>query len=711
MSGDRPSNLYEGREGYYDAALGQGAMGSAPFPEDIGGEIDIREYFNLLWARKWWVLICACSVLVLLSAWSLTRPKMYRATTKIIVEPKQAINNNQFDSFVNYWQLDRYITDQVQVLKTERLAQRVIDRLGLASLPEYAGQKPGPWIILSHLNIEPVEGSNVVELSLTAGDPQRAAEWLNVYVEEYIKANIEDGIGKTRKIYKVIQSRLDPLRQQVQTAEQGLMKFREKEGAVLFADEQKNVITEQVDTLTTEYAKAKAERINLETEIQALKRLKNEHLSQVSFPDILEDSAIASLLQKRNEAQLDLQNKLGTYKEGHPVIKELRSRLEGIDQAINQRVLTLSSNLRTRFEIVQAREKSLYQNLESLRRQILDLSKKTLEQDRLQEIYKQNKKFLEQMLARSNEADLSATSWMNNIRVIEPAVAPGGAYSPNVPRTMALGLILGLLLGVGLVLALDFLDHSLRTPEQVERYLGLEALTAVPKLKDENRRSLTEAFQTLRTALMLAARGEGCQIVLVTSSVPSEGKTTISFNLAKTLAAAGDRVLVIDGDLRKPRLHRMMQVKNTRGLTSLVLGEEELEHVIHRRRDLPNLDLITSGALPSNPPELFGKGSFKALLAEARQRYDWIVIDSPPAATVTDPVIAAQLVDLVLLVVKYGGVRRQVIAEGLKTISRSGTKVVGVVLNNVDVERDYYYSNYYYTYYHYGEHAAESSEG
>jgi len=680
-----------------------------PFVEDSVGEVDIREYLNLIWVRKWWVLGCAVSVFILLSAWSLTRPKMYTATTKIIIEPKQAINNNQFDAFVNYWQLDRYITDQVQVLETDRLAQRVITRLGLASLPEFSGQHLGPEFLLGRLKVEPVEGSNVVKLSLTAGDPHQAAEWLNAYVEEYISANIADGIEKTRKIYKVIQSRLDPLRKQVQTSEQDLMKFRENEGAVLLADEQKNVITEQVDTLTSEYAKAKAERIQLETEMQALGRLKKEHLSAVSFPDIMDDTAIASLLQKRGEAELELKNKLETYKEGHPVIKELRSRLEGIDQAIDARVKTLSSNLKTRFEIVRDREQSLYRNLESLRQEIIDLSKKSMEQDRLQEIYKQNKHFLEEMLARSNEADLSATSWMNNIRVIEPAVAPGGPSSPNIPRTMALGLVLGLFLGIGIVLALDFLDNSLRTPEQVERYLGLDTLTAVPKLTEENRRTLWESFQTLRTALLLAARGKGCQAVLVTSSIPSEGKTTISFNLAKTLAAAGDRVLLLDCDLRKPRLHRLMNVKNTHGLTTLVLGEGKFEDVVSRREDIPNVDLVSSGALPSNPPELFGKESFHTFLREARTRYDWIIIDTPPLATVTDPVITVQFVDMVLLVTEYGGVRRQITAEALKSLYRADARVVGVVLNKVDVQRDYYYSNYYYSYSHYGKVAEKGS--
>ncbi len=262
--------------------------------------------------------------------------------------------------------------------------------------------------------------------------------------------------------------------------------------------------------------------------------------------------------------------------------------------------------------------------------------------------------------------------------------------------------MLGLFLGVGLVLGLDFLDQTLRTPEQVERYLGLEVLAALPTLTDDNNRALRESFQTLRTALMLAARGPGCHVLLVTSSVPSEGKTTASFNLAKILAAGGAKVLLIDGDLRKPRLHRMMNVKNTRGLTSVVLGEADLKAVSHRLEDVPNLNMVTSGPLPSNPPELFGKQSFKDLLASARERYDWVILDSPPTASVTDPVIAAQLADMVLLVVKYGGPRRQVVAEALRVLSRSGVRIAGVLLNNVDIERDHYYSTYYYSYYHYG---------
>lgn len=677
-------------------------LGPGPRFDDGGHEIDVMEYVRLLWARRWMVAAVLVATVVLATAWSLTRPKLYQATTKVIVEPTSSINNNQFDAFVSYWQLDRYISDQVQVLETERLARRVVKRLGLDALPEYEGKNPGPGIVLSGLTVKPVAESNVIELTMVGTDPDRVAEWLNVYVDEYIKTNIEDGIQKTRKIYEVIQSRLDPLRKQVEESQQKLVDFRENQENVSFADEQKNVITEQVDLLTKEYAQAKAERINLETKINALNQLKAKNISEVSFPEVLQDSTISSLLQKRNEVEVELLDKLGTYKEGHPVIKELRTRLDGIDKTIENQIETLRQAIETRYDIVSRQEKSLFDNIQSLRNQTIELSKTNLEYDRLKEVYHQNKTFLEDMLARSNEADLSATSWMNNIRVIEAAVPPSGPFSPNLKRTVALGGVLGLFLGVGLVLGLDFLDHTLRTPDQVEHYLGLEVLAALPKLTGDNNRSLREAFQTLRTALMLAARGDECQVLLVTSSVPSEGKTTASFNLAKVLAAGGSKVLLIDGDLRKPRLHHMMKVKNTRGLTSLVLGEGRLSEVVHTLPEVPLLDMVTSGPLPSNPPELFGKKSFKDLLTTARKSYDWVIIDSPPTASVTDPVVAAQQVDMVLAVVQYGGPRRQVVADAMRVLRRSGVRIAGVLLNNVDIERDHYYSTYYYSYYHYG---------
>ena len=673
----------------------------AAWAEDAEPEIDIREYLRLVWARKWLVLVVLLATVLFATAWSLTRPKMYRATAKVTLTPPPQLSNNQFDLAMSWWQMDRIIADQVEVLKTRELAQRVVDKLGLDSNPEFM-DRDAASVLLGGLSAETIRDTFVVELSMVGRDPDAVAEWLNVYIQEYKNANIEDSLERNQEVFKVIQKRLDPLRKKLSDSEVALMRFREQKGEVLSADQDKNVITEQVNTLTTAYAEAKTERIKLETKINALRSLRASTASDSSFSEVLDDPTIQSLVQRRDELDVELTEKLSTLKEGHPQIKDLRAQIATLDRRIAEQVEKIRVALQTEFDMVSRRERSLYQNIEQLKEETIKLSQQTLELDRLEREYNQNKAFLEDMLARSNEADISSTSSVNNVRVIEPARAPSAPYSPNVKRTAALATVLGLFLGVGLVLGLDFLDHTLRTPEQVERYVGLEVLAAMPKMTDKNARVLREAFQSLRTAVMLASRGEGCQVVMVTSAVPEEGKTTVAFNLAKVLASGGSRVLLIDADLRKPRIHRLIKAKNVRGLTSVVLGERAASEVIHTVPEVPNLEVITSGPLPPNPPELFGKITFTRLLDEARQSFDWILLDTPPVATVTDPVICAGSADLAVLVIQYGSTRRQVVREAVRLLGRTGVRLAGALLNKVDIEHDHYYYAGYYSYTKYG---------
>ena len=678
----------------------------AMWADEAEPEIDLMEYVRLIWAKKWLVLGVMLATIVLATAWSLTRPKLYKAEARVTLQPPPQLSNNQFDLAMSWWQMDRIIADQVEILSTRALAQRVVDKLGLASHPDFLDGDPVSGL-LSGLTAKPIEGTFVVELSLVSRNQDAVAEWLNIYIDEYIAANIEDSLERTRQVYEVIQSRLDPLREKLQESEEQLMQFREREDSVLLADQDRNVITEQINTLTSEYAEAKAERIRLETKINALNNLRVADVSAATFSEVLRDPAVQSLVQQRNDLQVQLADKLGSLREGHPEIRELRGRIEGLDTQITRQVEAIKRSLQTDFDIVSRREQSLYANLQSLRTQTIDLSKQTLELERLKREYDQNKAFLEDMLARSNEADIASTKGLNNVRVIEPARPPSGPFSPNPRRAAMLATVLGLFLGVGLVLGLDYLDHTLRSPDHVERYIGLETLAVLPKLTDKNHHALRESFQSLRTAIMLAARGEGSHTVMVTSAVPNEGKTTVAYNLAKAMAVGGARVLVIDADLRKPRIHRMIQAKNVTGLTSVVLGERSASEVIHKAPNVADLDVLTSGPLPPNPPELFGKMSFKALLEEAGKTYDWVILDTAPAATVTDPVICARLVELVVVVVEYGQTRRQLTREAVRLLNRTGTHIAGVLLNKVDVDRDPYYYSTYYAYARYGHYGDE----
>lgn len=665
-------------------------------------EFHISELVGMVWSNKWLVVAVLLCTVALGMTYAFTRPKLYRASVTIQTDMSTPrIIPGQISSSPSWWQREIYMRDLAFLVRSRKVATRVAERLGLAG-GAYPDKESASEALLGAVGFSPIRDTNLFVISMTGRSPERVTEWANIYAETFLETNIEDNLERTRQVYNVISERLDPLREQVEESERRLVDFRTRQDALLFADQDKNVISEQVNTLTSEYARTKSERIRLETQLSALNRLREAGLEDAASSDVLTDRTIQDLREKRGQIKAELTDKLRTYKPEHPVIRDLGAALEGIETRLRDEVDALIASTRTDYEITRGREESLFNNIQQLRQESIELSRQTLELESLRRQYEQDKNFLEQMIARSKEVDLSANVALNNLSIIEAARVPAGPFSPNIPRLLAIALALGLALGVGSAFAVSYLDMTIRTPEELERRLGIEALTAVPRFKDDNARVLRESFQSLRTALLLAARGTGCQVVLVTSATPEEGKTTVSFNLAKVLAAGGERVLLIDGDLRRPRLHRLVGSKNVRGLTSVVLGEREIRDVITALAEVPHLDIVTSGPLPPNPPELFGKSSFKQMLDRARADYDWVIIDTPPVASVTDAVICSRVVDMALFVVQYGGAKRQLIQQALRNLARSGVRIPGAVINRVDVERSYYYySAYYSSAYHY----------
>jgi capsular exopolysaccharide synthesis family protein len=666
-------------------------------------ELDFKEYLWLLWARRWIILTVTTIVTISSWAWTHSRPVTYRTTTTISIDARspQIIRQSQFLIGPNPWEQAVYIREQERILKSYDLAQRAVAKIGLDAFPGNSSEHSAVGMLLGILDVNPIADTTLVTVSMSGSDPDSIAEWLNLYIEEYKDYNIEDSLHQTSQVYKVITDELEPLRQQLIESEQRLMSFKKQQGSLLSADQDKNIISEQVNKLTSELAEAKAERIRLETKILALEEVANRGLSAADAPEVLDDSTLQELNRQLNQLEVELTKNLQVYREGHPTIKDLRGRIAGIELRISDQIESVLNALRLDFEIMKRRERTLSSNLAQLREDSIELSQQTLRYETLKRDYNQNKTFYDSLLARSKEAEISGSISFNRVRVIDRARPARQPISPNLTRSVTMGTMIGAILGIGLVLTLNYLDRTLRTPNDVKRRLRLDVFAMVPAQTDVSKRIIREVFQGLRTALMFAAQPDTCQVVLVVSAGPGEGKTTTVFNLGKVLAAAGSRVLIIDGDLRKPRIHKILKLPSSDGLTSLVLGERDLSQVVYSIEG--TLDVIPCGPLPPNPPAMFGNPAFRRLLESFRQRYDWILLDSAPIISVTDSVVCASVVDMVLLVIEFGRLDHKMIQGAQHQLARAGANVVGAVLNKVDMEKKaYYYDPSYYSYY-YGE--------
>jgi capsular exopolysaccharide synthesis family protein len=299
------------------------------------------------------------------------------------------------------------------------------------------------------------------------------------------------------------------------------------------------------------------------------------------------------------------------------------------------------------------------------------------------------------LLQKLNESDIAASIRSNNVTIVERASPPRTPVKPDKRRMAAVALVMGLALGVGLVLGRDYLDNTIKDPEEVERYLHLDLLASVPRYEDGSAHLVTEAYQNLRTALIFARRSEGGQVVLVTGSVPQEGKTTTLVNIGKLLAASGERTIVLDFDLRRATLHTQLGLLREPGLTNYFVSHDDLNVLIRPTR-VANLYALTAGPIPPNPPALLARRELTALIAELRQHFDWILLDSPPLASVTDALLLARHADLAVMVVRHNKVDKKLVKRSVVALRRVTPNLLGAVLNAVDAKGKGYHYYYHY---------------
>jgi succinoglycan biosynthesis transport protein ExoP len=663
-------------------------------PEGTQGGVDIRYYGDLLWRGRNLIALAAVLGLALGLLVGFAQTPEYRASTMLQIEPPTPTFLTVQEALSgNYWQNADFYNTQFKVLKSGTLGGKVLDRLKIGDRPPFK-DSPAPGVVfMGYVGIEPVVESRLVLLHITHRDPKEAALWANTLADVYIEESLEGRVQAARKAYEWLQERLASTQKEMREAQDKL--FRSYQTQDLFVPEGSvSAVTSSISKLTEDFIAAQARRISLEAALKQIASLRAAGQSLDAVPQFAADAGLSALNAQISLLNNEMARLKGQFREGHPEVQRVTLALDQAQKSKERQHAQIVAAIEAEYSQLQRRESELKTAIDAQKAQATSQSRKGAELEAVRKEAESSKSLYDVLLQKLNESDIAASIRSNNVSVVERATVPSSPIRPDKKKIASVGLVLGLMLGVGLVLGRDYFDNTLKHPDEVERYLHVDLLAAVPRYGEGDVHLVNEAYQNLRTALIFARRDERGQVVLVTGTIPQEGKTTTLVNLAKLLASSGEKTVALDFDLRRAQLHNRLDLTREPGLTNHFVQHEELDKLI-RPTHVPNLFALTAGPLPPNPPALIARKAVPDMLDELRDHFAWVLIDSPPLASVTDALLLARYADIVVFVIQHNKVDKRLVKRHLTALRKTTPNLLGAVLNGVDVKAKGYYYYYY----------------
>jgi capsular exopolysaccharide synthesis family protein len=685
-------------------SMAQAGVGELPVRE-----VHLREYWKVVWQGRWTAAAVFLLVVGVTIAWTFLQTPIYRATAVVEIQPQaRRLAPGQDVSGLGaagygWFAEEKYQNTQIEIVKSRAVAERAFKVLGLANDPRFRSLPDPVGAFAGLIKVEPRRETGLIEISIEGPDRNEAARWANAVADCYVERNLEKARENARSAVSQIEKELQRLRTGVEQAE--TKRYELLEETELYSPEnQQQIIKEKLQKLNAELTETTTRRAKLGSVLAAIRDLENRGGDPMTIPELAQDEVLQKLNDDKIRVELELEKARVSLRKGNPAYQALESQLNTVLSRIRDRIANKKAQLQSEYELAQSSERKLEAEIRQAEQTAYQLGLATSKFSLVNTDAQTKKEIFDVINKTMQQVALGAELLANNVTLLDHAIPPLQPVKPKKKMNLFLGSLLGLFLGLGTVFFLDYLDNTFRSPEEIESALGLSTLAVVPRRTEEEADShaVREAFQSLRTSLIFSSKNRERKVVLVTSSAPKEGKSNTVALLARTLAGAGDRVLVLDADLRRPTLHLHFQVGRDRGLTDYLAAPKGVEEwaPFVRATSVPRLDLITSGPIPPNPPELLGGERFARLLARAREQYDWVLVDSPPAISLADAVLLASQADMVVLVVRHAHTDRDAIARSLQQFRSVQANVVGVVLNNVDMrragQREYYYAGYYY---------------
>jgi succinoglycan biosynthesis transport protein ExoP len=676
-----------------------GTVPVAPADPALPGDrdIDLRYYAGLVFRHRAFLGACALVGLLLGLVVALVQTPEYRAAVLLQIEPPPPTFASVSDALLvgagSYWQNTDFYNTQFKVLRSKGLGEKVVARLKLTDREPFKTSADSASLFMGHVGVDPVPESRLVYVTVTHRDPREAALWANTLGDVYIEQSLATRIESARKAMEWLQERLVATQQGMRDAQDKL--FQSYRSQDLFVPEGSvSAVSTSIAKLNEDYVQAQARRITIEAALKQAREMQGRGEDLDVLPQVAADATVIAFNTQIAGLNVELGRLSEKFKEGHPEVQKVKAQVEQLKKAKHARAAQILDGLDAEYTQLRKREAELRGAIDGQKTQAANQSRKATELEALRKEAESAKGLYEVLLQKLNETDIAASIRSNNVSVVDRASAPQFPVRPQKRRSALAGMLLGLLAGLGLVLARDYLANTIRDPEEVERYLHLDLLAAVPRFDEESFSLATEAYQNLRTALIFARRDEGGQVVLVTGTAPQEGKTTTIVNLARLMAGAGERTLVVDCDLRRAQMHQRLLLAREPGLTDFFVKHEAVDALV-KPTTTANLFALTAGPLPPNPPALLARRSLGDLLDSVRRDFDWVLVDSPPLASVTDALLLARQADHTVLVVQHNKVDKRLVKRSVAALHKATPHVLGVVLNVVDVRaRSYQY--YYY---------------
>jgi succinoglycan biosynthesis transport protein ExoP len=714
MNDRNPSSPRREERGGYSYAGGDNGYAAVGYG-DTPAQRTIRDYALIVRERIWYVIVVFLVVFSGCLVYTLSRTKLYDSVATVMVLRRDPVVMKVEGVVENEIRSAEDLNTQVKLLESGAIIQKVAERLSgeelLAFMKPYerggSGDPVTPIEVLGlNRKIFPLRQTLMIAIQYTHPDRLMAARVSNLFAEEYLAYVARVRIDESMRAVEDLKQRADDQSKRVQELGINLQAYKERNNMVSL-DERKDIVTEKLKALNLLLTQNAARMREAEIRWRQIEefREQNRELTELSF--VASQPLIAQLNQQLAAQKIQIAQLGQRYRERHPRMLEATHSLTQTRTELNRAIESVALNIRSEYEAAIRNFDEARRSLEAQEQEALKLDRLSVEYGNLQNELLVNEHLLQSIMVRMRETAMQSTIETQNARIVDRAVPALRHSSPNIPLYLGLGVFGGLGLGLAFAFFIAFIDDRVKSAFDIESVVGLPLIGIIPQVRrmdtteraqivmNNADRQVSEAFLTLHSSLRLKDESKNAQVVLVTSTIPGEGKSFVTSNLALTYASHGERTILIDCDLRKPTVHKSMGIENHKGVIDYCTIGAALDELIVKNR-FPNLDVLPAGGRAKNPTQILNGKNFEVLLAELRKRYDRVFIDTPPLAAVSDAVIILPMVDGSIFTILFNQVRRKAAQFASRKLLEANVPCFGAVLNGLNLSvSGYYYAQYY----------------